>query len=510
MTIQVMKNLICLFFLFPLLLIGQHPAVKAGTDWIEKEGPNMLKDYADLLKLPNHASDLPNIRKNAEMLKGIFSERGFDMQLLELPDAPPIVFGELMVPGATRTYCFYIHYDGQPVDPEAWAHPPFEPVLYDEAIHKGGKVINYPGPGEHVGEEWRIYARSSSDDKAPLVALWSALDALKDADIGFTSNIKLFFDGEEESGSPNVMNYLNTYSKLFEDIDVWLLCDGAVFQTGEPQFKFGGRGITGMELTVYGATAPLHSGHYGNWAPVPGNMLVHLLASMKAEDGTVLIDGFYDSVTPISDYERTQLNNVPNIDEHLKKELGLVLTEGNGESLFERVLIPSLTIRGLSSGNVGKKSRNIIPNKAIATLGLRLVKGNDPEHMLDLVEAHIRKEGWHIVNEEPDLETRRTYPKIVKIERSIGFPAGKVAMDNAKIKPIIEAVKKYIDPNIVLLPSSAGSNRIYQIIFDVLKKPGISVNMVNHDNNQHAANENIRIGNLWYGVKLMSLLLTMD
>lgn len=505
-----MKKLI-LLLLFPISLFGQKAAVEAGSRWIEKNGATMLKDYAELLKIPNHASDLPNIKKNAEFLKEKFSKRGFDMRLLELPDAPPIVYGERLVAGATKTYCFYVHYDGQPVAPEAWAHGPFTPVLYDNSMRKGGKVIDLPNTGDEIGEDWRIYARSASDDKAPLLALWSAMDALNEAGIGYNANIKLFFDGEEESSSPHVMTYLNTYAELFEDIDVWMLCDGAVFQDGSPQLKFGGRGVTSMEITAYGARAPLHSGHYGNWAPVPGQMIARLLTSMKAEDGTVLIDGFYDSTTPISAYEREQLNNVPNIDEQLKEELGLAFTEGNGQNLFERALVPSLTIRGLSSGNIGSKSRNIIPPTATATIGMRLVKGNDPENMLDLAEAHFRKQGWHIVREDPDMETRRKYPKILKVIRNKnGFPAGKVAMDNEKVQPVIDAAKKYIDPDIILIPSSAGSNRVYQIIFEVLNKPGISINMVNHDNNQHAANENVRIGNLWYGVKLMAMLLTLD
>jgi len=506
-----MKKIIMLLLFSPFVLNGQNKVIDLSTKWIEENGADMINEYAEFLKLPNHASNLTDINKNAEFLKNGFAKRGFDMQLLKLPDAPPIVYGERKVPGAKRTYCFYIHYDGQPVDPQAWKHGPFNPTLYDNAMHKGGKKIKFPKSGEKIEKEWRIYARSASDDKAPFLTLWSAIDALNSSNIPFSSNIKLFFDGEEESSSPNVMNYLEKHSELFDDIDVWLLNDGAIFQTGQPQFKFGGRGVTSLELTVYGANSSLHSGHYGNWAPVPGQMLARLLTSMKSEDGTVLIDGFYDSVEPISDYEREQINNIPNIDEHLKNELGLSFTEGNNQTLFERVLIPSFTIRGLSSGNVGEKSRNVIPSKAIASLGMRLVKGNDPEKMMDLVENHIKKEGWHITDKNPDSETRSKYEKIIKVKRNPnGFPAGKINMDNATVKPIIEAVKKHIDPNIVLLSSSGGSNRIYQIIWEVLDKPGISVNMVNHDNNQHAANENLKLGNLWYGINLMALLLTME
>jgi acetylornithine deacetylase/succinyl-diaminopimelate desuccinylase-like protein len=264
-----------------------------------------------------------------------------------------------------------------------------------------------------------------------------------------------------------------------------------------------------MELTAYGAIRPLHSGHYGNWAPVPGQMLARLLTSMKAEDGTVLIDGFYDTAEPISEFERSMLDRIPKVEEQLKQELGLATTEENSTPLYESLLKPSLTIKGLSSGNVGDKARNIIPNKAIASIGMRLVKGNDPDHMQDLVEAHIRKQGWHIVYEEPSMDIRRKYPKIIKVERGQGSKAGKTRMDQPDIKNVIEEVKKFTGDDVVFLPSSGGSNRAYYVIFEILKKPGISVNLVNHDNNQHAADENIRIGNLWYGVELMSVLLTL-
>ena len=141
---------------------------------------------------------------------------------------------------------------------------------------------------------------------------------------------------------------------------------------------------------------------------------------------------------------------------------------------------------------------------------MRLVKGNDPEKMMDLVEAHIRKEGWHIVYDEPDHATRMKYPKVVKVVRDKdGFPAIKVNMDQPEIMGVINGVKSFTGDKAVFLPSSGGSNRVNNAIYDVLKTPAISVNMVNHDNNQHAENENVRIGNLWYGIDLMSVLMTL-
>lgn len=503
-----MRVFVVLLALLPLASIAQ-PSVKASRDWVKKEGPNILSEFKDLLSIPNHASDLPNIKRNAEKIKKMFADRGFDMRLLEEPGAPPIVYGERKVKGAKRTLCFYAHYDGQPVDPALWKLDAFKPELYDKAMYDGGKPIPMPKAGEAINEEWRMYGRSASDDKAPIIAMAAALDALKTSNIGLTSNVKFFFDGEEESSSPHIDTYLTKYGDLFKDITVWLLVDGAVYQTGDPSFKFGGRGVTSMQLKVYGPSRPLHSGHYGNWAPVPGQMLSHLLASMTDKDGNVLIDGYYDSVEPISDFERDQVKNAPNIDDQMKEELGLARTEGTG-TLNERMLLPSLTIRGLASGSVEDKAANIIPSYAIAELSMRLVKGNDPEKMMDLVEEHIKKEGWQIVREEPDHATRMKYPRIVKVTRTKnGFPATKVKMDQPEIMSVINGVKSFTVDRAVFLPSSGGSNRVNDAIFNILKTPAISVNMVNHDNNQHAENENVRIGNLWYSVDLMSVMMTL-
>lgn len=506
---MIMRIVCLVVFLFLNAIAFAQPAVKASRAWIAKDGANIIAELKDLISIPNHASDLPNIQRNAEMIKKLFADRGFQMQLLQEPGAPPIVYGEQKVKGAKRTLCFYAHYDGQPVDPPLWKLDAFKAELYDKAMYQGGKPIAMPKPGEAINEEWRLYGRSASDDKAPIIAMAAAIDALKASKIGLTSNIKLFFDGEEESSSPHIETYMTKYGDLFKDISVWLLCDGAVYQTGDPSFKFGGRGITSMQLKVYGPSRPLHSGHYGNWAPVPGQMLAHLLASMTDKDGNVIIEGYYDSVEPISDFERKQVMSAPNIDAQMKDELGLARTEGKG-SLNERMLLPSLTINGLASGSVEDKAANIIPSFAIAELSMRLVKGNDPVKMMDLVEAHIRKEGWHIVREDPDHETRMKYPRIVRVVRDKdGFPAIKVNMDQPEIMNVINGVKSFTGDKAVFLPSSGGSNRVNNAIYDVLKTPAISVNMVNHDNNQHAENENVRIGNLWYGIDLMSVLMTL-
>ena len=512
-----MRNKIAVLILLTAIVVSivspqalsQTPE-EISEEWIQQHGHAILAEYAELLRIPNHASDLENIRRNAEKIQEMFAPRGFDMRLLEIDGAPPIVFGKRTAPGAERTIALYVHYDGQPVDPEKWVHDPFDPVLYSDAMYKGGEPISYPKAGDEINDDWRIYARSASDDKAPLISLSAALDALNNADMDLTSNVILFFDGEEESSSPHIQQYLETYGDLLEEIDVWLMLDGAVYPTGAPRFSFGSRGVTDMQLTVYGATRPLHSGHYGNWAPVPGQMLARLLTSMKDEDGRILIDGFYDSIEPISGYEMEQIQNAPDIDDLLKKDLGLAFTEGAGESLQETLLRPSLTIKGLASGSVGERTRNIIPHTAIAELGIRMVKGNEPEEMMNLVERHIMNEGWHIVREEPDHQTRLEHPKIVKVIRGKnGFPASKTSMENPVILSIIDGIKRVTDSEAVFLPGTGASNRIYGMIFEGLGKPGVSVTMVNPDNNQHAENENVRIDNLWLGTKMLSAILTV-
>jgi acetylornithine deacetylase/succinyl-diaminopimelate desuccinylase-like protein len=373
----------------------------------------------------------------------------------------------------------------------------------------GGNPIPLPEKRTKIDPEWRLYSRSAGDDKAPIITILNAVDGLQSSKIGFTSNIKLFFEGEEEAGSTNLQAHITKHKALLDDIDIWLFCDGPMHQSRQPQLVFGVRGVTGMEITVYGATRSLHSGHYGNWAPVPGQSLAHLIATMKDDNGKVLIDGFYDTVVPLSEFERFELSKIPDVDRQLKKELGLAYTEGNGRSINERMLLPSLTIKGLSSGNVGKKARNVIPNTATAAIGVRLVKGNEPNDMLDKVEAHIRKQGFHIVYENPDMATRRKYPKIAKVDRrGSGYIASRTSMEEPNAKAIINAVREFVGDKLILMPALGGSLPLY-LFTDLLKKPAIIVPIANHDNNQHAANENLRIANLWYGIDLMGVIMTM-
>ena len=475
---------------------------------IRENGHQIIADFAELLALPNVAYDLPNINKNANFIVQELKARGVEAKLLRTVGTPPIVFGYLPVKGATRTLAFYVHYDGQPVNKANWTNDPWEPVLYDKAIFDGGAPIPFPQKGEKIDPENRLYARSAGDDKGPIISLLNALDVIQKEGMKITSNLVFFFEGQEEAGSKNLRRYLEDNRELIDEIDLWMFCDGPVHQSRKPQLVFGVRGVTGLEVTVYGPNRSLHSGHYGNWAPVPGQMISTLIASMKDPDGNVIIEGFYDDVAPLTTREIEALASAPDVDAALKRELGLNDTEGS-ESLYERLLYPSLTIKGISTGNVGQEARNVIPSTATASLGIRLVKGCDPEKMVDLVETHIRKQGYHIVTEDPDQATRLKYPKIAKVTRGGGYPAARTSMDVPITQKIVNATRKVVGEELVLLPTLGGSLPLY-LFTDVLQKPAIIVPIANHDNNQHAADENLRLANLWYGIELMGAIMTME
>jgi len=304
----------------------------------------IVRELGEFLAIPNVASDTPNIQRNAAHLVEMLEARGIETHLLPITGRGPVVFGKLISAEAKRTVIFYAHYDGQPVDPTAWTDgKPFEPALRDAAIEAGGKHIPFPeNSAQHraiYNDNWRIYARSSSDDKSPIVALLAAIDALHAKKIPLAVNLKVIFEGEEEAGSTNLQRTLELHKNLL-GADLLITADGPVHQSGRPLVFFGNRGDIGLDITVYGPVRALHSGHYGNWAPNPAMELSRLLASMKDADGHVLIDGYYDDVTPLSELEKKALAELPENDADLKSELGIAKPEGGGKKLVELIMQP--------------------------------------------------------------------------------------------------------------------------------------------------------------------------
>jgi acetylornithine deacetylase/succinyl-diaminopimelate desuccinylase-like protein len=273
-------------------------AAQSARVHVQEHEAEIVGELTSFVALPNVASDHDGIEKNAAALVAMFGKRGIEARLLRLGDAPPMVGAEWG--RGDKVISFYAHYDGQPVDPVQWTTPPWSPVVKDG----------------------RLYGRSASDDKAPIIAMLAAIDSMKAAHIEPASRIRFVFEGEEEAGSPHLAGYLKQYANELRT-DVWMICDGPVHQSGKLQLYYGARGVTDVEVTTYGPSRPLHSGHYGNWAPNPIVALTHLIDSMRDTEARILIPGFYDDVTPLTASERAAIAEFPDVDTSLKHELAL-------------------------------------------------------------------------------------------------------------------------------------------------------------------------------------------
>ena len=354
--------------------------------------------------------------------------------------------------------------------------------------------------------EWRLYGRSASDDKVSIVALLSALDALDAAGIEPTVNIKLVLDGEEERGSPHMAEILRANRELLE-ADLWVFCDGPMHQTRLPQVVYGVRGVTSVHMTAYGPAVALHSGHYGNWAPDPGMQLARLITSMRDADGNFLIDGIDELVRPFGETARAAIADAPPVDEQLKNDLALGWTEGQPTPLGVRISRPAINLLGFSVGAVGGKAKNAISPEARAVVGFRLVPDVTPEAIRKATEVHIRAQGFHIVNSEPDEVVRRGHERVLWLEWKMGYPGLWTDMDLPISKAIARIVDEAVDGPIVLTPSLGGSLPL--VVFSKIlgAPPIVVIPIANHDNNQHAPNENLRLGNLWQGIEIYAALM---
>lgn len=505
------RTLILLSLLLPAPLVAQSNDQPQVREYRRTNEQQILKEFIALLSIPNVAADRDNIRRNASLIVEMMQRRALNPRLLEAqtPDTPPAVYGEWKTPGAQRTLVLYAHYDGQPTDPKQWTGTlPWQPVFRSAAIEAGGQILLLDSDKRPLEPDWRIYARSASDDKAGVMAILTAFDALKANSIALSSNIKFLFEGEEEAGSPHLGEIINLNKGLLE-ADAWIICDGPVHQSGRKQVVFGARGDTNVDLTVYAAKRPLHSGHYGNWSPNPAMMLARLLTSMKDDEGRVTILDWYKDVEPLGDAERRAIADAPKYDAELMTQLGIRRTEGGGQSLMELINIPSLNINGFGSGDIGSLARNVIPTTATAVLDLRLVKGNDHQRQVQRLIEHIRKQGYHVIDRDPTDADRAQYSMIAKVKaRSGGYNAERTRMDLPISLAVIEAVQSTSTDKIVRMPTSGGSLPL-SIITENLRTVTISVPIANYDNNQHAENENLRLQNLWDGIETFAALMTM-
>ncbi len=472
---------------------AQKPLAQEQLEQLaDKHARASFNMFHELLSLPNDANYPEDIEKNIVWTEKAFEQRGFTTRRLKTATLP-LLLAEQAVKGASKTVLMYLHIDGQPVKPELWEQKsPWIPALKEKDTAGRWQEI----PWEHIhgdyDRDWRIFARSASDDKGPAVALLAALDAAAAAGIKPDYNIKVILDFEEEQGSPSLPEAVQQHKEALA-ADMMLIFDGPMHDSNRPTLMFGARGIATLSLTTYGPAVPQHSGHYGNYAPNPALRMAHLLASMKDSDGRVLIKGWNDGIR-LSDAEQQAMKAVPDQEEQIRRKLGVAVVDQVGTYYQESLQYPSLNVRGLSSGWVGKEARTVVPATAVAELDIRLVPESDPERLLQLLRNHIQQQGYTILAEAPTAEERQQHPRLVTMTSEISYHAFRTPMDSPTGQWLSRALVRAFGEQPINIRMMGGSVPISPFI-TTLNIPAVVVPLVNSDNNQHSPNENIRLGN---------------
>jgi acetylornithine deacetylase/succinyl-diaminopimelate desuccinylase-like protein len=476
----------------------------------EAAAKRTFKEWVEVLGIPNVSAVPADIQRNTSWFEQAFQRRGFHTR--QLPNnGKPMLFAEMPngKPSNT-TILFYAHLDGQPVNPPEWAQEsPWKPVLK----RKGANGQWEPLPiddlfGNAIDPEWRLFARSSSDDKAPIIMLLAAIDLLRAKGIDPAVNVKVLLDSEEEVGSPSLDTVIRDNLELLRCNGLVVL-DGPIHPSNRPTLVFGNRGIALATLTVYGSKQELHSGHYGNYVANPAMGLAQLLASMKDEKGRVTIAGYYDPIK-LEDAARRVMAAVPDDEPALRKRFGIAEAEQVGGNYQEAMQYPSLNIRGLKSADVGSQARTVIPDRATAELDLRTVPETSPEYLFGLLKAHVEKQGYHLVQGQPTEEDRARYPKLASLRLGEGGSSG-TAVRTDLSSPIGEwlrrGLKKTHGSDPVEIRMMGGTVPTGAAV-GALNVPFTIVPLVNADNSQHSFDENMRLGNYVGGVRTLVGILT--
>jgi acetylornithine deacetylase/succinyl-diaminopimelate desuccinylase-like protein len=412
--------------------------------------------------LPEHKGD---VRKCAEWTADELRRIGLHNARLEETPGHPVVYGEwLGAPGAP-TILFYGHYDVQPVDPlHLWTSPPFEATIRD-------------------GE---IYARGSADDKGQVFMHFKAVEAHLKQHGTLPVNMKFLIEGEEEVGSANLDNFIQSHKELLK-ADVVVISDSPMFDRGIPSICYGLRGLTYFQIDLRGSKSDLHSGSFGGAVANPAMVLAQVLAQMKDKSGRIKIDGFYDDVVPLREEERAEWQKLPFNEKKYRQELGAPKLFGEtGYSTLERVWArPTFEVNGLLSGFTGEGAKTVLPAVAMAKVSMRLVPNQDPNKIGDLFEAYVQK----------------VTPKTVelKITRMHGGKPWMTAFDN----PFVQAAGRAIEQGFGQRPvfnREGGSIPVVSTFQEELGLPCVLFGIGLPDENAHAPDEKLDLGNFHNGV----------
>ena len=493
-----------------LLLIIISNSLNAQQNWGDKINAKMnsvLQNHKEFVSIPNLPENIRDMYKNIAWVKKKYKKIGFSFKNLEATTLP-VLFAERIVDPDLKTVIFYFHLDGQPVDPSKWNQKdPFIPELKKQTQNGEWNPISWDNINKNINDEWRIFGRAAADDKAPIVMFLSALELLQTNNQKPKFNIKIIFDLEEEYGSNAFLSTIEKYKETYNS-DYMIIMDGPIHNSNKPTLTFGCRGIATCSITTYGAKLPQHSGHFGNYVPNPVFTLSRLIASMKSEDGKVVIKDYYKGIT-ISESVKNILNEVPNNTASLNKSLGIYKAEKVGGNYQEALQYPSLNIRQIGTSWKGKGLKTVITAFATADIDVRLVAETDGKNQLEKIKNHIENQGFLVLDRIPTDAERLQNPKIVTFKSNSGINAFRTALDSPFGEKLRTALTATFGEKPVSIRTMGGTVPIVSAI-NQLEIPAIIVPMVNMDNNQHSPNENIRIGNIRQGIKICLSILNVE
>ena len=430
-----------------------------------------LDELGELCKIPTISALNLNLIEGAEYVGSLLEKRGFTVEIHPTHGAP-IVYAERKG-RSNKTLLFYNHYDVQPPEPlELWTSPPFEPVVRD------GK----------------LFARGVSDDKGHILSRLFAIDAILDSEGELPCHVKFVIEGEEETSSENVSDFVITYKdKLASDACIWEF--GSVDHEGIPQQVLGLRGICYVELSVETASTDTHSGLGGTIFPNSAWRLVWALNTLKDQEERIRIPGFYDQVKKPSQRDREFFAKLPDPSEDYKSRYGVKsFLKGvkRGVDLYiQEVFEPSCTICGLTSGYQGPGSKTVLPAKASAKVDFRLIPDQTPEDILEKLRKHLDQEGF----------------EDVEIKYLGGEAPGRTNPDDPFVKTVVDTAKEIYGVPMAIVPMVGGSGPNH-VFLEELKIPIVTAGIGYPGSKAHAPNENIVIDHYLKGAKHITRILT--
>lgn len=427
-----------------------------------------LQELGELISIPSisalseHKSDM---NRAAEWVADSLRRAGMEQVEIYPTDGHPIVYGEHVHAPGKPTVLVYGHYDVQPVDPlELWESPPFEPTIRDN----------------------KLFARGATDDKGQIFLHIKAAEALLQLDKELPVNLKFCIEGEEEVTSPNLPSFLTEHQGKLA-ADVVLISDTALLEPGKPAICTGLRGLCSLEVSVRTANTDLHSGTYGGGVPNSLHVLVDLLASLHDKQGRVAVEGFYEGVPEMTDLIREEIEKLQFSEEGLKQTLALDTLYGEeGFGFIARTGVrPTLELNGVYGGFQGEGTKTVIPKEAHAKITCRLVGDQDPQDVLDKIEAHLQA----LLLPGAKLEVKQ-------LERARAFtidPSGPMLQKAA------DAYEKVYGTR-ALFTKDGGSIPIVETLSRVLKAPAVMMGFGLPNENLHAPNEHFHLENFDKGL----------